>query len=314
MIDSMTESTSAFPPGNEARLLLVDDDPMMIRIIAEMLAEFPDQRFATSGEGALMLAREQTPDLILLDANLPDLTGFDVCEILKSDPRLARVPVIFVTSHDAPALEVDALRMGAADYVTKPLVASQLQARVRAQLRAGQRIRQAERAATLPELPPEMPASSDDDDMAERILAVVDDEATIDTLGEALASLAPLEFAAHCDAALAIARERPPSLVLLDAAGAADTARIGTLLAALTPFGQPAPVVLLTPAFDAEVEQRALDLGASDVMARPLKPAVLKARVRSLLASQRRTEAEIRRIIEARRAGNVRAFPGRQAD
>src|SRR5690242_9203085 len=120
---------------HQPRLLLVDDDPAMIRIIGEMLAEFPNQRFATTGEAALALARESTPDLILLDANLPTMTGFDVCEILKSDTNLARVPVIFITSHDAPALEVDAFRMGAADYVIKPLVAPRLRARVRAQLR-----------------------------------------------------------------------------------------------------------------------------------------------------------------------------------
>ena len=86
--------------SREVRLLLVDDDPSAIQVMSRMLAEYPDQRFATSGEVALRLAREATPDLILLDADMPGMTGLDVCEALKADPVLARVPVIFATSHD----------------------------------------------------------------------------------------------------------------------------------------------------------------------------------------------------------------------
>ena len=103
--------------ANSARLLLVDDDPLTIRIMSQMLDAYPDQRFATSGEAAIALAKDSPPDLILLDADMPGMTGFDACEILKADANLAHVPIIFVTSHDAPALEVDALRLGAADYV-----------------------------------------------------------------------------------------------------------------------------------------------------------------------------------------------------
>ncbi|WP_083637444.1 response regulator [Caballeronia sordidicola] len=121
---------------HQSKLLLVDDDPLMIQIMSQMLSDFTNQRFAMSGEAALALAREATPDLILLDANLPGMTGFDVCEILKSDPTLARVPVLFVTSHNAPALAADAIKLGAAGYITKPLVATQLREQVVAQLQA----------------------------------------------------------------------------------------------------------------------------------------------------------------------------------
>src|ERR1700688_1768931 len=90
----------------DARLLLVDDDPSAIQVMSRMLAQYPDQRFATSGEVALRLAREATPDLILMDVDMPGMTGLDVFEAMKADPVLARVPVIFATSHDATALEV----------------------------------------------------------------------------------------------------------------------------------------------------------------------------------------------------------------
>jgi CheY-like chemotaxis protein len=103
----------------DARLLLVDDDPSAIQVMGRILSQYPNQRFATSGEVALRLAHDVTPDLILLDADMPGMTGFDVCEALKTDPHLARVPVIFVTSHDTPALKVAALEKGAADFITK---------------------------------------------------------------------------------------------------------------------------------------------------------------------------------------------------
>ncbi|MEP6875473.1 MAG: response regulator, partial [Burkholderiales bacterium] len=63
----------------EVRLLLVDDDPSAIQLMGRMLAQYPNQRFATSGQAALRLAREATPDLIVLDVDMPGMTGFDVC-------------------------------------------------------------------------------------------------------------------------------------------------------------------------------------------------------------------------------------------
>ena len=124
-----------FAPSNDARLLLVDDDPFAIHIMGRMLSQYPSQRFATSGEVALRLARELTPDLILLDVEMPGMTGFDVCEALKSDLDLAHVPVIFVTSHNTPAAKTAALHKGAADFVVKPLAAARLRSAVQEQLR-----------------------------------------------------------------------------------------------------------------------------------------------------------------------------------
>ena len=121
-------------PSRKFSLLLVDDDPSAIEVMSRMLAQFPDQRFATSGKVALQLAGEATPDLILLDADMPGMTGFEVYEELQSHPVLGCVPVIFVTSHDDPAMKAVALHWGAADFVTKPLDAVRLNASVLAQL------------------------------------------------------------------------------------------------------------------------------------------------------------------------------------
>jgi len=124
-------------PSHNARLLLVDDDPSAVQLLSKMLADYPDQRFATSGEVALRLAREATPDLILLDVGMPGMTGFDVCDALQLDPVLAKVPVIFVTGYEAKELLQGAHSQNrAAVFISKPLNAGRLTAAVRRQLRA----------------------------------------------------------------------------------------------------------------------------------------------------------------------------------
>ncbi|KXV15350.1 chemotaxis protein CheB [Caballeronia megalochromosomata] len=293
-MDKAENCTSTYQP----RLLLVDDDPAMIRIIGEMLAEFPNQRFATTGEAALALARESTPDLILLDANLPNMTGFDVCEILKSDAKLARVPVIFVTSHDAPALEVDAFRMGAADYVIKPLVAPRLQARVRAQLRLKRRVMEAQ--ARLLEAKPAATKPT-----GVRVLGMLTDE-TVEAHRHALEAIGALDLVKDCEAALRLARSKEPDAIVLDARccdNPRDTVR--ALLAELAHV----PIVVLADARDVETEQCTLDAGAADVIAKPARSGVLQARVQGALASARRAREELRALLESAGGASVHPFP-----
>ncbi len=118
-----------------ADILLVDDDASQIQVLSRILAGHGSLRFATDGRDALRLAHEAPPDLILLDAEMPGMSGLQVCEALKADQALAEVPVIFVTSHDDPALEVAVLELGAADFIRKPVNAAQVIARVNTQLK-----------------------------------------------------------------------------------------------------------------------------------------------------------------------------------
>lgn len=117
------------------QILIVDDDPGTIQVLGSVLSNVGEIRVATDGRSALRLAREALPDLILLDAEMPDMTGFQVCETLKADRELAGVPVIFITSHCEAAFEVAGLEMGAADFIGKPINAPLVLARVKTQLR-----------------------------------------------------------------------------------------------------------------------------------------------------------------------------------
>lgn len=119
------------PPTEKFSILLVDDDPMVIRVFSRILSDYAPLRFATSGQVALKLARESVPDLVMLDVEMPELSGFEVCRAFKSDPRLAAVPVVFISSHESPELETAGLKLGAADFISKPPHAALVLARVR---------------------------------------------------------------------------------------------------------------------------------------------------------------------------------------
>jgi diguanylate cyclase (GGDEF)-like protein len=116
-------------------VLVVDDDLAAIQIMGRMLEGLGLVRFATNGEDAVRLATELAPDLVLLDAEMPGMSGFKVFDALKALPELIDVPVIFVTSHCEPAFEICALNMGAADFISKPVRPPLVKARVKTHLR-----------------------------------------------------------------------------------------------------------------------------------------------------------------------------------
>jgi two-component system cell cycle response regulator len=111
-------------------ILLVDDDPLVIRVLSRMLTSFAPLRFATSGRVARQLALKSIPDLVLLDVDMPELGGFEVCKAFKHHSLLRRVPIIFITGYDSPQWQEQALQLGAVDFISKPPLAAQVRARV----------------------------------------------------------------------------------------------------------------------------------------------------------------------------------------
>ena len=101
--------------------LIIDDDPIIIRLISLVLKSDGKVLFATNGADGLALARDHRPDLILLDAEMPGMTGFEVCAALRGAPATADIPVIFVTGHSDSSHEIRALGVGAVDFISKPI-------------------------------------------------------------------------------------------------------------------------------------------------------------------------------------------------
>src|ERR1700691_3034055 len=142
------EPRTSRKPDTDVNILLVDDDPGAIQLMGRILADVGKLRFATNGMDALRLARDSAPDLILLDAEMPGMSGFELLRMLKAESSLAEVPVIFITSHNEAGFEVSALDMGAADFIAKPLRSSRVLARVRSQLRVKHMADELRRTAT----------------------------------------------------------------------------------------------------------------------------------------------------------------------
>ena len=116
-------------------ILIVDDAPENVLILHNILKTEHEVVFARDGASALDIAIRQSPDLILLDAIMPGMDGFECCEALKAHPKTRDIPVIFLTGLDQPDQETRALRIGAVDFVTRPVANEVLLARVKQQLK-----------------------------------------------------------------------------------------------------------------------------------------------------------------------------------
>ncbi len=134
-------------PARRPLVLVADDAADSRTLFAMMLKPRYDTRLVSSGTEALYAANvEPRPDVILLDVVMPDLDGYEVCRRLKADASTADIPVIFVTARTGPKDETWALKLGAADFLTKPINASSALLRIAAQLALRQRARSLENA------------------------------------------------------------------------------------------------------------------------------------------------------------------------
>jgi two-component system alkaline phosphatase synthesis response regulator PhoP len=123
--------------SNLPRVLIVEDETDIAELIKHALDRTREMRadIVTAGDAALRAVVDNPPDLLILDLNLPVLSGTEVCRILRSRPATAGIPIIMLTARTAESDRVAGLDLGADDYVTKPFSLKELAARVRAVLR-----------------------------------------------------------------------------------------------------------------------------------------------------------------------------------
>jgi two-component system, cell cycle sensor histidine kinase and response regulator CckA len=122
--------------GRPAGILVVDDTPANLQVLAGMLKDRGYKvRPVPSGKLALAAAQHDPPDLILLDINMPEMNGYEVCERLKADDKLKGIPVIFISALTEQLDKVKAFAVGGVDYLTKPFQIEELHARVETHLK-----------------------------------------------------------------------------------------------------------------------------------------------------------------------------------
>ena len=116
-------------------ILIVDDMPKNIQVLSNILYyKGYNIRIATTGSQALESIKTKAPDLILLDIQMPEMNGFEVCKILKANPDTKEIPIIFLTAVIEPEKIVQGFELGAVDYITKPFNTAELIVRVATQI------------------------------------------------------------------------------------------------------------------------------------------------------------------------------------
>jgi len=113
------------------KILIIDDTRANIQIMHAVLLDSYTIFFATNGQDGLRLAQQELPDLILLDVMMPEMDGYEVCAKIKNDPLIRQIPVIFITAMSEEEDEAKGLEAGAVDYITKPVSAPIVKARVK---------------------------------------------------------------------------------------------------------------------------------------------------------------------------------------
>jgi diguanylate cyclase (GGDEF)-like protein len=146
----MSSSEASKESSKEATILIVDDTPSNIQLLAIPLMATYHILVATNGEDALKLLQdEQKPDLILLDIMMPGMDGYEVCRRIKNDSGLSHIPVIFVTASTGLEEQKRGFDLGAVDYIAKPFMMPIIFARIKVHIRLKQKSDLLEKLAML---------------------------------------------------------------------------------------------------------------------------------------------------------------------
>ncbi len=259
--------------NSKAKILIVDDVSENLHVMMNILRDRYAVVAATGGEKALALAAHQPqPDLILLDIKMPGMNGYEVLHRLKADPATADIPVIFVTALSESADEAKGLKMGAADYITKPVNPDLLNLRVLTQLEL-RRYRKKPLSA---------PSGNDGAPLQYLSILVVDDvPENVHELVSALSDEYRILVSNSGRKAIEMVQSAtPPDLILLDIMmpemdGYEVCRHIKT-----TEAGNRIPVIFLS-VIDSTVDKvRGFSIGAADFITKPFDIDEVRSRIR----------------------------------
>jgi len=133
---------------NKLTILAVDDEKINLNILIELLGDDYEVSVALNGKKALKLVEKKEIDLILLDIMMPDMDGYEVCQILKSQSKTKDIPILFITAKTDDESIVKGFEIGGIDYISKPFRPIELQARVKTHLKLGQTLKSLDYMAT----------------------------------------------------------------------------------------------------------------------------------------------------------------------
>lgn len=274
-----------------ARILVVDDIDSNVRLLeAKLSSEYYEVLTASDGPTALAIAASELPDIVLLDVMMPGMDGFDVCRRLKADPATRHVPVVLVTALDGRADRVAGLEAGADDFLTKPIDDVMLFARVRSLTRLKAVIDELrDREASGRRIGVIAGAASRLGGSGGRILFVDDNERQADRIcAELSIEHRPI---LESDPAKALLTARGPvDLVIVNATSKAfDGLRFAAQLRS-DEATRSLPILAVVDLDERQRAVKALEIGVNDILARPIDPGELAARVRTQIWRKRYTD------------------------
>ena len=277
-----------------ARVLVVDDVPANVKLLeARLSAEYFDVATAMNGLEALAICEKAECDIVLLDAMMPDMDGFEVCRRLKSNPITHHIPVVMVTALDHPSDRVRGLEAGADDFLTKPVSDIALIARVRSLARLKMMTDELRmRAVTSKEIGIQ---NSEFETVADggrhgRILIVDDRVSSYERLSAMLVEEHTVDVEAKPNEALFHAAEGNYDLLIVSLAlENHDALRLCSQVRSLDRTRN-VPILALSDGEESARMVWGLEIGVNDYMLRPIDKNELAARVRIQIRKKRYTE------------------------
>ena len=274
-----------------ARILVIDDIDANVRLLeAKLTADYYEVLTATDGVTGLAIAASEQPDIILLDVMMPGMDGFQVCKRLKEDPATRHIPVVLVTALDGRADRIAGLDAGADEFLTKPIEDIMLFARVRSLTRLKvvldelrERESSGRRVGVISTAANRMAGSGG------RVLIVDDNQRQAERLASELAVEHRPVVEGDLDKALLTARGPVDLVILNTTARNFDGLRFAAQLRSHEATRN-LPILALIDPDDKSRAIKALDIGVNDVLARPIDPEELAARVRTQIKRKRYTD------------------------
>jgi len=266
------------------RILIVDDMEPNIRVLtAKLEAEYYQVICAMNGEDAIEMARNNSPDLILLDVMMPVMDGFQTCRRLKNDPLTQHIPVVMVTALDGQQDRVLGLQAGADDFLSKPIDDIALFARVRSLLRLNAGLEELRSHLVVNQLADGLPGAKDLPAEGPGKLLIVEES---QRLGQRIVK----KLGAGFDCQIVVDQRQAydligqgVDLVLVNLATEVfDGLRLCARIRA-DEATRHLPILCMVNPEEKDRTIRALDMGANDILERPVERHELRARVNTLL-------------------------------
>jgi two-component system cell cycle response regulator len=267
-----------------ARVLVVDDILPNVKLLeAKLSSEYFDVVTARNGREALDAVTRDKPDIVLLDAMMPEMDGFEACRRLKSNPEHAHIPVVMVTALNDIEDRVRGLDAGADDFLTKPVDDVALMARVRSLVRLKfvldeLRMRQRTGASlgAVEDVAPQLGENFDD----ARVLLIEDNKREAERMAAAMNGHMQVQIQDDGEQALTQARAGNFDLIVVSAALKSDGLRLCSQVRSMEETRQ-VPLLLVVDEGDRKRLVQGLEIGVSDYVVRPVEETELLARARA---------------------------------